>query len=849
MKTPNSLTFVLSLLLATPGVFSSSSAAENAAGILPPVPIISLRATVPETREPFCDPAICDAAPPPPGVFFISRQGGNLASELFVFLTYEGTASNGVDYATLPHFVTFPAGVSTVELFVEGAYDQRAEGDETVVARLQPDPSLGPIERYRLDPAQSVARMILRDNEAPVVPVVSIEATSPIAEETSYPYRRLPLRGLFTIARTGPTNDALPVFVHYGGTAAPGVDYPMLPWLVSIPAGASRVEVEVVPNVDGIREPIEVLEAQLSQCPPLTDPPMGIPCYNVSIDPARAAARIFLRDDGITTASLELTAPKDGSEFSAGQTIRLAVTAIDLEGAITHVEFFDADTKIGESQIFFIVQPDPGTPIYHEFEWAGAAVGQHELTARAANAAGMRVVSPPVRIHVSDGLPVVSIEATVPETIEPSPTSRIRPGAFTFRRTGDASGLLRVWVHNGGTASPGHDHIALPSIVEFPAGAASVEVLVGPLDDELIEGDETVISELTPSPLAIPPQYRIDPMNNHARVIIHDNDTPVVSIRATQPITSEPCPACLLAPGVFTISRTGSTNQPLHVLYRLGGTATNGVDYQRLSGQAVIPAGHESVTVLVLGLLDNVSEGDETVVARLYVPEVVIAIYPPPPPPYEVDSTYAEATVTIHDFPFTPPPPVVSIVATDPFAREGMDASGSVNTATFVVTRTGPTNTTLPVHFTLGGTALADMDYPAPPSPLIIPAGQRRARLVITPGDDHHAEPIETVIVALAADDATLAGYTLGFPHRAAAIIVDNDHRRPPCLRLPDGLFNLCLPVDSNDCFRVEVTRDFRTWTPLCTVPANEGHAHFVDPDAPAITHRFYRFVPVPCEP
>ena len=115
--------------------------------------------------------------------------------------------------------------------------------------------------------------------------------------------------------------------------------------------------------------------------------------------------------------------------------------------------------------------------------------------------------------------------------------------------------------------------------------------------------------------------------------------------------------------------------------------------------------------------------------------------------------------------------------------------------------------------------------------------------------DDLRAEPIETIIVTLVEADSAAPSYTLGFPRRAAAIIVDNDRPRPPCLRLPDGLFNVCLPAGSNDCFRIEVTRDFKEWTPLCIVPANENWAHFVDPDAPGMPRRFYRYVPVPCEP
>src|SRR3954453_20486456 len=84
--------------------------AAQADTIVPLVPVISISATVPETREPFCDPAICDALVPAPGVFTVSRVGGDLTNELAVFVRYGGTATNGTDYDALPTFVSFPAG-------------------------------------------------------------------------------------------------------------------------------------------------------------------------------------------------------------------------------------------------------------------------------------------------------------------------------------------------------------------------------------------------------------------------------------------------------------------------------------------------------------------------------------------------------------------------------------------------------------------------------------------------------------------------------------------------------------------------------------------------------------------
>ena len=567
----------------------------------------------------------------------------------------------------------------------------------------------------------SLPAQVSTDDPVPPGSVVSIEATSPIAEESSNPLRRMALRGRLTISRTGPTEHELPIFVVYGGTARPGVDYPALPWRVTIPAGTNRIEIEVVPNADGVSEPIETLEATLSECPPATDLPLGVPCSGANVDPAHASARVFIRDDGVTTASLVVTAPVDRADFSEGTPIPISATAIDLKGAITHVDFFDDELKIGESTISFFRQPDPGTPIDHQFEWRGASAGFHSLTVRGINAGGGAITSAPVRIWVGQGLPVVSVEATVPDTSEPSLTTRIRPGVFTLRRTGDASKRLRVWMRYSGTAKSGTDYARLPAVVEFPRGAASAEVLVGSLEDELVEGDETVIAEITPSPPGIPPAYRIDPVNHQARVVIHDSTPPTL--------------------------------------------------------------------------------------------------------------------------------PLVTLYAADPFAREAADTVARLNTATFVVHRAGPTNLSLEVRFKLGGSAVNGEDYQAIASPLTIPAGQHSARIVIRPMDDNRPEPVESVVVTLLENEAAGRGYVLGRPHRAAAIILDNDQPRPPSIRLPDGLFNVCVPMGTNLFFRVESTRDFKVWTPLCTLPSDEGMAHFVDPDASASHQQFYRLVPVASGP
>ena len=55
-------------------------------------------------------------------------------------------------------------------------------------------------------------------------------------------------------------------------------------------------------------------------------------------------------------------------------------------------------------------------------------------------------------------------------------------------------------------------------------------------------------------------------------------------------------------PGVFTVSRTGDTSQPLTLPYMVGGTAVSGITYPALPGVVTIPAGAVSTPVIVAPL-------------------------------------------------------------------------------------------------------------------------------------------------------------------------------------------------------------------------------------------------------
>jgi len=70
-------------------------------------------------------------------------------------------------------------------------------------------------------------------------------------------------------------------------------------------------------------------------------------------------------------------------------------------------------------------------------------------------------------------------------------------------------------------------------------------------------------------------------------------------------------------PGAFAVTRTAPFDQPLDVDYQISGTASNAVDYQRLSGRVTIPAGEATAQILVTPFDDRIQEPPETVVLTL----------------------------------------------------------------------------------------------------------------------------------------------------------------------------------------------------------------------------------------
>lgn len=114
--------------------------------------------------------------------------------------------------------------------------------------------------------------------------------------------------------------------------------------------------------------------------------------------------------------------------------------------------------------------------------------------------------------------------------------------------------------------------------------------------------------------------------------------------------------------GEFTFTRTNPLTNPLFVLYQVTGDALPGIDYEALSGEAVIPAGLTTVTVPVIALDGGAFTNREvtvTVVENIndeYIigspPEDTVTILPPDFSCGDVPDNVCDAVWTDVDVPF-----------------------------------------------------------------------------------------------------------------------------------------------------------------------------------------------------
>lgn len=206
---------------------------------------------------------------------------------------------------------------------------------------------------------------------------------------------------------------------------------------------------------------------------------------------------------------------------------------------------------------------------------------------------------------------------------------------------------------------------------------------------------------------------------------------PTVTIQATQPRASSPA-----NPGVFTVFRQGDTDETLNVYCAIGGSASNGVDYAKISNFVTIPGGAISNTVTITPLATPSSTVAKTVVLEL-------APSPALNPVNYVIGAPSNATVYITGPNVTNLPPVVSIVS---------PSNGSVfytpTNIQLLAQASDPDGTVTNVEFFAGSTDLG------PGTPLVLdPPGDNGVTGLVYVYDWDDPSPTNYSLTAVATDN------------------------------------------------------------------------------------------------
>jgi len=339
--------------------------------------------------------------------------------------------------------------------------------------------------------------------------------------------------------------------------------------------------------------------------------------------------------------------------------------------------------------------------------------------------------------------PLVSLQALGPDPLEaPAQASN---SVFRIMRSGALGAALDVVLQAGGTAAEGTDYRLLGSVVRIPAGSASIDLALVPIDDALVEGPETV--RLSACPAA---GYRVDPAANMAELAIIDDDSPS-GLVAVSAVVVDGRADENGDPGQIALVRNGSHADSLTINYRMRGKARNGIDYAMVSGWATIPAGAAAMAVTFAPMADGKIESTEPIVLEI-----------------EPTNRYTIAGGSAHVQLFDADPgqlPLVTVVLGDASCAEHAD-DGS-----FLLSRTTGLGQPLTVRLAVSGSARGDMDFVAIPSSVTLSPGELVKDVIVTPVDDTETEGDETVVLTVLPDSS----YRVGFCDRRTVVIEDDE--------------------------------------------------------------------------
>jgi len=392
------------------GIFLANTAAAQR---FPHVPFVSVQAADPLSSEPGDNP----------GMFTVSREGETNAA-LTIPFTLTGTASNGVDYVSIPTTVTLVAGQYSSNIIVTPIEEPAAAGYKTVKLTLG---------REHVERGQSPPYIVGALNHALVYIV--------------YKYTNVPP----AVTLVCPTNGSS--FLSQPNILLAATASDSNGWVTSVQFLANGSSVGTVSNspFDDFRlQPLVLRESHGSVMPILPGYrlnrfqfvwtsvlPGDYRLQAVATDNAGLASTSAVVEITVTTnlpaPQVRIIYPANGAKFLDETPIHILAEAGEMNGVVDTVEFFANGAGLGTDTNYLVAEPleaaqplgysgppfrpisgppfppSPAPPfrpigLPFNFTWANAPVGSNVLTAVATDNNGTSVTSAPVTIDVTTNM-------------------------------------------------------------------------------------------------------------------------------------------------------------------------------------------------------------------------------------------------------------------------------------------------------------------------------------------------------------------------------------------------------------------------------------------------------------
>jgi hypothetical protein len=328
------------------------------------------------------------------GVFTLSR-GDNTNSALTLTCAFSGTATNGVDYATVPTSVTFAAGQSESNITITPVAEPAATGYKTVELSV----AEGGRSSYWSWGGFNTAVVYIAYNYTNVAPTVSIVCPT---NEAAFPSRP----NIVLSAKAGDTNGWVRSVEFFSGATSLGAVSNQPFGFGPFTPPPRRGQTGLPPILSAPQN--SPFTTVWTNVPPGAYLLTAVATDNTGLQTTSAPVNITVTTN-LPVPEVRIAAPSNGSTFPSNSPITLVAAAGEQGDGIASVEFLANGASLGTVPASpALLQPAPmyrttGTNIRWQpfiFLWTNAPVGSNSVTALATDNNGTQVTSAPVTINV-----------------------------------------------------------------------------------------------------------------------------------------------------------------------------------------------------------------------------------------------------------------------------------------------------------------------------------------------------------------------------------------------------------------------------------------------------------------